>query len=165
MLVSIEDLFSLKQLADAVGVNPFGPDVYTQPYGPGGVSPAQASARLLREITPSGRAAKLEALLKNRGVALHFSAPEAGSALLQWYELPAGAKLPSAARAKASAVLVASGRGTFKAAGMQAIELKLTVAGKRLLEHETRLKLSSLDTFTPAYGRAVSVSKTFVLEG
>lgn len=84
--------------------------------------------------------------------------------LVQWYEVPTGARLAKARRRKAAAVLVASGKALFRSAKTQTIKLKLTRAGKRLLEHATRLKLTATGTFTPRRGKRVSARKRFVLK-
>jgi hypothetical protein len=56
------------------------------------------------------------------------AAVEAGTVVVNWYQLPAGAKL--ATKSKPKPVLVASGRLTFSAAGTNTIKLKLTAQGQ-----------------------------------
>jgi phosphatidylinositol-3-phosphatase len=183
MLASVEDLFGLPRIGDAVGANALGPDVYTQPNGvvawsgtsagggwsgtPGKSGPRVGAPRLRliisRQIVPSRRAASIAKLLNAHGCSLRFRAPEPGRVLVQWYEVPAGAKLAATGRREAVPVLIASGQALFRSAAVRTIKLRLTHAGKQLLRHTKRLKLTAKGTFTPWSGRAVSARRTFVL--
>jgi hypothetical protein len=87
-----------------------------------------------------------------------FKALEAGTAVIGWYYLPPGKK------AKPKPVLVASGKLTFSAAGTATVKLKLTAAGKVLLRHAKRLKLTAEGTFTPTGKTPITAFKTFVLK-
>jgi hypothetical protein len=131
--------------------------------GSGGAVTATASASQLRadlaRLTPSGKSAKIAALLKHGGLSLSFTAPEAGSLSVQWYTLSSGAQ---AAR-KAKPVLVASGRVTFSVPGRGKIKLTLTAAGKRLLKRAGRLRLTAKETFTPLGGVVTSASVSFLV--
>lgn len=111
------------------------------------IGTAQIAASLAHQLTPSGKPAKIGTLLKSGGLTMPFTAPEAGTVAVQWYLVPAGAKL--AKHTKAKPVLVASGKLTFLAAGAGKLKIKLTAAGKRLLKHAKRLKLAERGTFTP----------------
>ncbi len=129
---------------------------------PGFVSSSQIAALLAGQLIPSGKAAKIAALLTGGGFAVAFKALEAGTAVIDWYEVPAGAKL--AKKAKRKPVLVGAGQRTFSAAGTATIKIKLTVAGKSLLKHAKKLKLSAKGTFTPASEPPITAFKTFVLK-
>jgi hypothetical protein len=124
-------------------------------------SPAQVAALLSQEMIPSGKHAKVAAVLKSGGFSIAFKALEAGTALVNWYQLPPGAKL---AKAKAKPVLVASGRLGFAAAGTATMKIKLTAAGKRLLKHARSIKLTSRGTFTPVGKAPVVATRAFVLK-
>jgi hypothetical protein len=124
------------------------------------VGATQIQALLRRQLTPTGKAAKIAALLKTGGLTVTFQAPEPGTVAIAWYQLPAGAKLSNA---KARPVLVASGQITFSKAGTLKIKLKLTAAGRRLLKHSKRLKLTASGKFTPPGETAVTATKVFVL--
>ncbi len=126
------------------------------------VSSAAILAVLRSGITPAGRAGRIAAILKAGGYALMFDAPESGTALVSWYLLPAGAHLASARHAR-TPVLIASGRRSFSAAGAQRVLLKLTAAGKALLRHARRVKLTAKGTFTPTGGVAVTTMKAFTV--
>ncbi len=124
-------------------------------------SAAQIRALLAGEITPSGKSARI-ALLKKRGrFALRFRALEAGTAAVNWYELSHGAQL--AKKTKAKPVLVAAGKLTFSAAGTQAMSIRLTTAGKRLLRRSKRLKLTAQGVFTPSGAAPVRATRPFTL--
>jgi hypothetical protein len=125
------------------------------------ISASQIVASLARQLHPSGKAAKIAALLGNNGLAVSVRALEAGTAAIAWYYLPPGAKL--ARSRKPQPTLVASARLTFSAAGTKTAKLKLTFAGKLQLEHAHRIKLTAQDTFTPTGEKAVMVTGTFVL--
>jgi hypothetical protein len=126
------------------------------------IGAAQLESLLLSHLIPAGKTARTAALLKASGYSLSFKAPEPGSLTIAWYELPPGAKLAKKVRPKP--LLVASGRLRFAAAGTKTLELKLTAAGKALLRHGKRVKLTAKGTFTPSGKAAVSATKTFVLE-
>jgi len=134
----------------------------------GGVGPgtkfttAQIAALLAGGLVPSGKAAKISALLKHGGFTIKLRALEAGSATIDWYQLPRGAKL--ARRTKPKPVLVAAGHLGFAAAGTGVLKLKLTSAGRKLLKHAGRLKLTALGSFTPAGGTAVKATRTVLLK-
>ena len=103
------------------------------------VSSAQIKTLLARELTPSGKGAKIAAVLKDGGFGVRFKVLEAGAAVIDWYEVPAGAKL--AKKAKPKPVLVGAGQRTFTAAGTATIKIKLTAVGKNLLRHARQLRL------------------------
>ncbi|HEY2717982.1 MAG TPA: S53 family peptidase, partial [Solirubrobacteraceae bacterium] len=124
------------------------------------IGSAQIKARLLAQIIPSGKTAKIASLLKLGSFSLAFNALAPGSLTVSWYELPAGAK---AAR-RGKPVLVAVGRLTFPAAGRRTVRLRLTRAGRGLLKRHKRLALTAKGTFTPAGKQPIVASKRFVLK-
>jgi Carboxypeptidase regulatory-like domain len=126
------------------------------------ISSAQIAALLGQELTPAGKAAKIATLLKNGAFTVTFKALEAGRAVIDWYQVPLGAKL--AKKTKAKPILVASGQMTFSAAGTAKIKIKLTATGKRLLKNTKSLKLTGKATFTPTGKAPVAVTKAFVLK-
>jgi streptogramin lyase len=126
------------------------------------ISPAQIATLLGEELVPSGKAAKIATLLRTSGLTVAFDALEAGTAVIDWYQVPPGARL--AKTAKPSPTLVASGRMTFPAAGIARIKVKLTPTGKRLFKNADRLKLTARGTFTPAREASVVATKAFVIK-
>ena len=127
------------------------------------ISSAQIATLLERELTPGGNAAKVATLLKTGGFTITFKALEAGTAVIDRYQVPPAATL--AKKSKAKPILVASGRATFSAAGTAKIEIKLTAAGKHLLKSNKRLKLTAKGIFTPTGKRTVIATKAFVVGG
>ncbi len=123
------------------------------------VSAAQISASLGHGLKPTGKGAKIAALLKAGGFTFAFHALEAGSLVINWYATPSGGKLAK----KSKPVLLASGIAAFGAAGTAEIRIKLTSAGKHLLKRSKHLKLTAHGTFTPPGGQGISASRTFVL--
>jgi hypothetical protein len=130
---------------------------------PAAPTAAQIKTLLLKEITPTGKATTIAALLKAGGDTISFKALSAGTAVVDWYYVPAGAHI---AKAKPKAQLVAGGRLTFAAAGTGKLKIKLTAAGKKLLKgeksgHAKLLKLTAKATFTTASRNAIVTSETF----
>jgi hypothetical protein len=124
--------------------------------------PATIKAVLAAQLTSSGKAAKITALLKSGLSAVAFNAPEAGTVVIDWYEVPPGARL--AKKTKPKPVLVAAGHGTFSAAGSATLQIKLTAVGKRLLKHAMKLKLTAKGTFRPTGKAPITTTKVFVLK-
>ncbi len=120
----------------------------------------EAIIATLSRLAPTGKAAKLTALLKAGGYSFSFQAPSAGTLVISWYQVPKGAHVS----AKAKPVLVATGRTSFSKAGRARVTVKLTAKGKRLLEHAKPIKLSAKDTFTPGGKTPISAVRTFVLK-
>jgi hypothetical protein len=125
-------------------------------------SAAQIAALLASQLTPSGRAVRIAALLRHGGWTELLRVLEAGTTVIDWYELPKGATL--AKKTKIRPVPVAAGRLTFSAAGTATLNLKLTSAGRRLLKHAKQLKVTAKGTFTPTGAAPITTTKTFVLE-
>lgn len=128
-------------------------------YSTTSIATAEIANLLGGEITPTGKAARIATLLKGGGYTIAFRAPEPGRAVIDWYQLPAGAKLAR----KAKPILVAAGQSAFPGAGIRKIKLKLTSAGKGLLKRQASLKLTAKGTFVPAGGAPIVVTKAFVL--
>jgi hypothetical protein len=128
-----------------------------------GVTAAEVRALLLTEIIPSGKGARSAAILKRGGFALTFRALESGTAIVDWYELPPGAKLARKTRPKQ--VLVAAGRLTFQEAGTSSLNMSLTPAGKQLLRHQKAVRLTATGAFAHSGSAPVRATRSFVLRG
>ena len=126
------------------------------------ISSAQIAALLGRQLVPSGKAAKIGALLRAGGLTMSFTALEAGTLSVQWYELPSGAKV--AKKVKAKPVLVASGQASFAGAGTSKIKVRLTAAGKKLLKDAKRVKLEAKGVFVPTAGAVVTANRSAVVK-
>jgi hypothetical protein len=126
-----------------------------------GLTDAQITALLFGQLAPAGKAAAISALMRHDGLSMSIKVPEAGRLTLDWYELPAGAKLAKAKKPKP--VLIATGRASATTATTVILRINLTAAGKRPFKHTTRIRLTAISTFTPTTGNPVTVSKTFLL--
>jgi subtilase family serine protease len=125
------------------------------------ISSAQLKARLAAQLAPSGKAARIGSLLKLGSFSFAFTALEAGSLVIDWYELPPGASLVK--NAKPKPLLVASARVTFTAAARRTIKLALTRAGRTLLARVKQIRLSAEGTFTPRGNAPITATKSFLL--
>jgi hypothetical protein len=123
---------------------------------------AQIATLLGRQLALPRNGAKIASLLRSGRFSMSFTALEAGTVVVDWYEVPPGAHL--ARKTKARPVLVASGRRHVSAAGTFKIKLKLTAAGKRLLKRAKRFKVTAKAIFTPTGKRPITATKTFVLK-
>ena len=114
------------------------------------------------QLIPRGRGAKIGELLKNGFFKQRFRAPQAGTAVVNWYFQPPHAH-PSSKRPARRPVLVASGKVVFHAPGTATLKIRLTAAGRRLLKRSRRVRLTSTCRFAPVSGRATVVSEAFSL--
>jgi hypothetical protein len=121
-------------------------------------SAAQIKALLLSVLAPTGKNAKIEALLAHGGYSVSFGALLAGQLVVSWYLVPRGAHL-----AAARPTLVARGHVSFTAAGKAKIVVKLTASGRSLLRHKKELQLTAQGSLTPNAQGAVSATKAFVV--
>jgi hypothetical protein len=111
-------------------------------------------------LAPSGKHAKIKALVKSRGYAFTFDAPSVGKLQIVWYQVPKGARK---ARAKVKPVVIASGSVNVSRPGPVKIELKLTRQGRKLLKRSKRIKLESIAAFKAAGLPAVTATGRFTL--
>jgi hypothetical protein len=128
---------------------------------PRGMAAGGVAALIARQLKPHGRTARIAALLRSGVFKAPFKAPEAGTAAIDWYYLPPAGK--RAGKTARSRLLVASGGLTFPAAGTAALRIHLTGAGRRLLRHSTRIRLTATCVFTPVGATSVRTSGTFEL--
>jgi subtilase family serine protease len=126
------------------------------------IGSAQLRGSLVAQLTPSGNAARIGNLLKPGGGSLAFTALQAGSLVIDWYELPSGAK--PGKNAKPKPVLVASAHITFTAAGRRTVKLALTRAGRTLLARAKQIRLSAKGTFTPRGKAPITATKSLLLK-
>ena len=125
-------------------------------------SPAAIKSLLAKILVPSGKLARISALLKHGSYTVSFRAPGRGALSVSWFFVPKGAHLAKA-KAKAKATLVASGKTSSHSAGTVKLTVKLTAKGRSLLKHAHRVKLTSKGVYTPSGARGVSTTKSFTL--
>ncbi len=143
MLGTVESIFGLPRIADAVGAAAFGSDVFTNP-----VTASQIKHLLSRELAPSGKAARIGALIRHGGYALRLRALEAGRLVVRWYALGR----------RRSRALVATATARFPAAGTTTLKVRLTGPGRKLLRKSHSLDLLVQETFTAASSGASPVT-------
>jgi hypothetical protein len=127
---------------------------------PGAPTDAQLKATLLAALAPSGRAARIGALLK-RGYSDRFRALAGGSVRISWYQVPHGAHL---AKRHPVPILLATGTRSLTAAAGTSLRITLTSRGRHLLAHARRLRLTARGVFTPLGRPSVSAVKAFTLK-
>jgi hypothetical protein len=127
---------------------------------PAAPTDAQVKAALLAALAPSGRAARIGALLK-RGYSDRFRALAGGRVRISWYEVPKGAHL---VKRHPVPILVAAGTRSLTAASSTSLRITLTSRGRHLLAHARRLQLTARGVFTPLGRPSVSAVKTFTLK-
>jgi hypothetical protein len=100
-------------------------------------------------------------LLKRNGYARAIRGLEAGTVGIAWYRAPRGATLASKSTHKP--LLIAAGRATFSEAASATVKVRLTSAGRRLLKHTKKLRLTARGAFTPVAQPPVVVLRQFAL--
>jgi hypothetical protein len=127
---------------------------------------AAVEAALDHVLSPSGRGARIPALLKAGGYTFVFDAPSAGKLSLAWYQVPKGAHLSDARTVKPSPkpVLVASVSATITRAGKVKLKVKLSRAGRTQLRLiGKRLRLTAQTSFTPSGAKQTRARRTFTV--
>ena len=136
--------------------NQIGPIVATPAVLPdtpaSGPSAGQVRAAVSKLLTPSGKLAKIPALLKDGGYGFTFKAPSGGKVTLSW-----------TATVKHKRVKVASVRVSLKRKGTDKVKLKLSDAGRSLLKRSSGLTLRVTTSFTPSGHSTVSSTKNIRL--
>jgi hypothetical protein len=130
----------------------------------GGSAPVATSvirSRLSSALHVTGAKAKIKALLTH-GYQTSFNAPEAGRVTISWYQVPPGAHVAKT-KTKPKPLLVASGSASASKPATIKVTVKLTGAGKRLLKHAHRAKLTGKGTFAPSGGKATSTTSSLNL--
>ena len=125
------------------------------------VSPAAISSLLAGLLNPTGRRARIAALLRNDGYTLRLDALEPGTASVDWYYLPHDRS--ASKRGGQGAVVVAKAHRTYASANAANLKLELTRAGRKLLRHARRLAVTAKATFSPVGQAQITVSKTILL--
>jgi PKD repeat protein len=118
-----------------------------------GPSAAQVKAALSKLLKPSGKSAKLKAILKAGGYSFSFTAPSAGKLVIDWF-----------ATVRGKQVLVAAASVVFNAAGKATVKLKLTSQGRKLLHVGKAVKIATTARFTPTGGTRTTSTKISTLK-
>jgi hypothetical protein len=130
-------------------------------FPPTSVSPppsaVQIAATLKAQLARAQHRARISSLRKTGMYTISVVVPAAGTLQLVWYQA-----LPSARHA-AKPLVVALGSASFTSAGTRTVKLRLTNAGRRLIEHSYSLKLTLKGVFTRSGEPPVSWVKTVAL--
>jgi len=111
---------------------------------------ARVAGLLGSHLSPSGRAARVRAILRRGGITLTLPPGLRGALVVDYY-------LGSTRRA-----LLARGSRLLDGSA-QVVAVKLTAAGRYVLEHQASVAVAAHARFVPATGAAVSVSRPLVL--
>jgi hypothetical protein len=109
-------------------------------------------ALLMHALFARGKSASIRSLLKHGGYSFSFAAPSAGRLQVLWYRLVHGRRL-----------LVGTVTFTFRKAGSAKIEIRVTRAGRNLLGHAGKLRLTASAGFTPVGLGTTIASRTITL--
>ena len=120
---------------------------------------AQMLASLSTQLTAALTRARIPVLLKPAGYAFSFLAPSPGTLEVLWYEVPKGAHIS----AKSKPVLVAQSKSFFTSSTKYTVQLHLTSAGRRLIRHSKKVKLTAKGIFVGHSNTPVTWLKNFVL--
>ncbi len=93
----------------------------------------QILAGLVKTLLPSGKSAKIAAILKTGGYVAKVRLLSAGTDTITWYYVPKGAHVAKA-KAKRKPVVIATGSKKLAKAGKATLKVKLTRAGKAKLK-------------------------------
>jgi hypothetical protein len=115
------------------------PDLALEPPAPSARALDAALAHLLGLKAPT-----IAELLRAGGENLSFTAPSAGLLSIEW--TTSGAHTASH---QTKPVLIAAATKSFATAGQSTIRVRLTAAGRKLLEHSRSLRLVGTATFRP----------------
>jgi hypothetical protein len=118
-----------------------------------GVDPAPALSALKLVLRPGGPSASAGRLLRAGGYTMRFRAPYEGSLVISWYRASGWPRHKQ---------LVAHGHAEFSSASTRLTQVRLTVAGRRLLDRPP-VKLIAIDEFHPVFGPAVAVQGRFAV--
>ena len=128
---------------------------FSEPACPSGPSAAQIRARVAKQLTPTGGAARIGAVLAHGGYLLSFKPPLGGTLIITWYTASSGNSVKPRLLARGHANFLDGQTGRFK--------IVLTSTGRNVLARATNLKVTAKATFTPIEGAAVTTSRTFTL--
>ena len=117
---------------------------------------------LEKQLTAALKGARRSGLLKHGSYSFSFEPLLGGKLEFLWYQTPKASKTS----AKPKPVLLARVRTHASGSSSKHTQkLRLTLAGRRALEHSKHPKLTVEGVFIPAGGTAVTWSKTVVLSG
>lgn len=123
---------------------------------------ATVAASVLKQLGPTGKSARIAAILSAGGYTYVFKALLPGTFVLDWYYTPVGAHAVAASKP----VLVGSGKLTFSTSGTMRLTVKLETAGRALLagNRGRAMRLIASASFKPVGAVALTALKAFELD-
>lgn len=128
---------------------------FSEPACLSGPSAAQVRASVAKQLTPTGGAARIGAMLDRDGYTLRFKPPLNGKLIVTWYTASSGNRVKPK--------LLARGQADFLDGHIGGIKIVLTSTGRNALATASSLKVTARATFTPIERAAVTTSRTFTL--
>jgi hypothetical protein len=123
------------------------------PSGSTGSSAARVKAALSSLLKPSGKTARIKAILKAGGYSFAFAAPTPGRLVADWYMTHDHKR-----------VLIARANTRLRSANRGTVTVKLTREGRKLLKQLRSAKITITATFTPTGTVATSRTGTAALK-
>jgi hypothetical protein len=124
-------------------------------------TPVQYRALLRAQLTPPGNQASIVAVARRSGYTYFIKQLDPGRLTLRWYSSAKRGASRHLGRVTRATVAVGSAR--VGASGTARIHLKLTRAGKRILDHSGRVVVTAHATYTPAGSSEVVATRRFRL--
>jgi hypothetical protein len=132
------------------------PELTFPPPPPPPPTAAQILAALRTQLARAQHRAHISSLRKKGFYSFTLTAPAAGTLELIWYLAPTGAQHSSSAKPLTVALCTTSLAG----AGAKTVSLRLTSAGRRLIEHSSGLQLTLKGVFVQPHARPLTWLKT-----
>jgi hypothetical protein len=121
----------------------------------GKLSRAAITEVLSAEIVPTGRAARIAALLRKHGYTFQrYRLPESGSISLVWWYVHG---------AHHGRTSIANGTLSLRGKATGELHMHLTEAGTTLLRHQRHVALSGIANYTPTGQTAITLRRPFTL--
>jgi hypothetical protein len=126
------------------------------------ISRAQMRELLARLLRPTGRQARLGAILKASGYLFRLKTLEPGVTKIAWYLAP-GVRGRARPSRKKVPILLARGRFVSVAAGAKTVKIRLTRLGRQYLQRAKWVRLTAEASFAPSGAGALRTTQTFTL--
>ena len=124
------------------------------------LSASQMKALLMKVLIPSGKAARIRALLQHGGYGFSFSSPGTAHLAISWYLPASGARGAKGKRL----VLVAAVSASFQGARTRNLKVVLTPKGKKALKGVKHLKLSAQGALSATAEPSISATRQFTVK-
>jgi hypothetical protein len=118
------------------------------------LSVGQIKAALSKVIKPSGKAATTKAITKAGAFAFSFSAPGAGTLVIDWF-----------ATVHRKQVLVAAAHAVLRGTKKATVRVRLTSKGRKLFKAGKKVRLATKAAFTPTGGATIRSTGSTTLKG